>query len=304
MLSVMSLDGLLRGGRLFTVFVWIGVLVLVACGKRVPEDEVVARVGDAVLRRDVMIQRMKWEGMREDQENEFVERWVNQELLYQEARQLGLHKTEELRWELELVEKEFLIQKFLENTFANKILITEEEILSHYEKYKEEFRVDEDEVRALHILTKTREEANVARQEILAGKPFEEVAQERSVDIFRERGGDMGFFTRNDVIPEVQRYAFRSSEGTLSIVFSSSYGYHLLKVLKKRVKGDVRDLADVRAEIIQRLRVNKERSVYYDLLFQLQNKTKIHVAVPQSREGKRDSLSVRAGETGFEELRK
>lgn len=304
MLSVMSLDGRLRGGRLFLAFAWIGVLALVACGRRVPEEEIVARVGDAVLRRDVMIQRMKWEGMREDQENEFVERWVNQELLYQEAKKLGLHKTEELHWELELVEKEFLIQKLLENTFANKILITEEEVLSHYEKYKEEFQVDEDEVRALHVLTKTREEANAARQEILAGKPFEEVAKERSVDIFRERGGDMGFFKRDDVIPEVQRYAFRSSEGTLSIVFSSSYGYHLLKVLKKRVKGDVKDLSDVRAEIIQRLRVNKERSVYYDLLFQLQNKTKINVAVPRSREGKRDSLTVRTEETGFEELRK
>lgn len=300
MLSVMSLDSRSRGGWLFLAFAWIGVLALEACGGRVPEDEIVARVGDAVLKREVMIQRMRWEGMREDQENEFVERWVNQELLYQEARKLGLHKTEELRWELELVEKEFLIQKLLETTFANKILITEEEILSHYEKYKEEFRVDEDEVRALHILTKTREEANAARQEIRAGKPFEEVARELSVDIFRERGGDMGFFTRDDVIPEVQRYAFRSSEGTLSPVFSSSYGYHLLKVLKKRVKGDVKDLSDIRAEIIQRLRVNKERSVYYDLLFQLQNKTKIYVAVPRSREGKGDSLTVRTEETAKE----
>jgi len=270
------------------------VLIFVGCQSRVSENQIVARAGDSVLDREAMHQRMTWEGMRPEQESEFVDRWVNRELLFQEAKRLGLDKALELRWELELVEKEYLIQKLLERTFAKGVQVTDAEIAAYYEKNKELFRVDEDEIRALHILTKARREADIASQEIRAGKPFEKVAEERSVGIFRGMGGDMGFFNRGDVIPEVARLAFRLSEGRVSNIFQSNHGYHILKVLKKRKRGDIKELSEVRDEIFQHLRVSKERSVYYDLLYQLQNETKVYVSVPQSKEGHEDTLRVQA----------
>ena len=75
--------------------------------------------------------------------------------------------------------------------------------------------------------------------------------------------------------------AFAMAEGALSSVIRSEYGYHLIHVLKKRRRGQVKEFADVRDEIIRRLRITKERSVYYDLIFQLQNKTKVEVTVPE-----------------------
>jgi len=256
-------------------------LLTIACQRGPSDDAVVARVGNAVLTKDLLKRKLEWEGMREDQEFAFVERWINRELLYQEAKRMGLDQTEELQWEMELVEKEFLTQRLLDRTFAQKIQITDEEVASHYEKYREEFQVEEDEVRALHILTETQEEANAARQEVLAGRDFGKVAEERSSGIFRDMGGDMGYVQRGDVIPEVERILFRLQEGGVSQVFRSNYGYHLIKVIKKRSRGSIKDLDDIRNEIIQRIRVNKERAVYYDLLYQLQNKTKIDVAVPR-----------------------
>ena len=287
-----------RMGRSFSYSIFIIFLVLVGCRSRVAENEIVARVGNAVLSREVMHQRMAWEGMRPEQESDFVDRWVNRELLFQEAKRLRLDKALELRWELELVEKEYLIHKLLERAFAERVQIADEEIAAYYEKNKELFRVAEDEVRALHVLTKSKREADVAYQEIRAGKVFEKVANERSVGIFRERGGDMGFFKRGDVIPEVARLAFRLSEGRVSNVFRSSHGYHILKVLKKRKKEDVKELEEVRDEIFQRLRASKERSVYYDLLYQLQNKTKVYVSVPQSQEVGRDTLTAQVDQEG------
>lgn len=268
------------------------------------DDEVVARVGNTILTREDMKQKMAWEGVGPDQESDFVDRWVDRELLYQEAKRLGLDKAVELQWEIELVEKEYVIQMLLERTFMQEVEITEEEIVDYYERNKDEFQADEEAVRAFHILKESKAEADVARQEIMAGKAFEKVAQESSVGIFRERGGDMGFFRRGDVIPEIERYAFRLPEGQVSRVFQSNYGFHIIKVIKKRARGDYREISEVRDDIFHQLRVNKERSAYYDILFQLQNRTKVSVTIPRSLEGKQDTLTVQTEENGLEESEK
>ncbi|MCJ7812344.1 peptidyl-prolyl cis-trans isomerase [bacterium] len=281
-----------------TIFLYFFVLVisigLVTCKGDRGEDEIIARVGNASLSLADMKRRMEWEGMRPEQESEFVDRWVNRELLYQEAKKLGLDKSEseDLLMELEIVEKEYLIQKLLDRTFAQKIQITEEEIQSYYETNMDLFRVDEDQVKILHILTESKEEANLALQEIRAGKPFDQVAKERSIGIFNEKGGDMGFIKRLDVIPEIERVAFRTAEGRESDIFQSNYGFHIIKVIKKLSKDDVKDIADVRNEILQQLQVRKERFFYTDLVGQLQNNAKVQISVPKNREEVSDTMNV------------
>ena len=96
-----------RSKIVFTV-VLIALIVVMGCsGGR--DDDVIARVGNKVLAKSEMKKRMEWEGFRPDQDSDFVERWVNRELLYQEAKRLGLDRdSEELKWELELVEKDII----------------------------------------------------------------------------------------------------------------------------------------------------------------------------------------------------
>lgn len=273
-----------RSKIVFTV-VLIALIVVMGCsGGR--DDDVIARVGNKVLAKSEMKKRMEWEGFRPDQDSDFVERWVNRELLYQEAKRLGLDRdSEELKWELELVEKEYLIQKLLERTFAEKIEISEDEIVNHYEQNKNQFTVEEDEIRALHILTDKREDAVLALQEIHAGKSFQDVARERSQGIFRENGGDIGFFQERDVNREIWRRAKSLNEGQISPIFKSEHGYHILKVIKKRKKGNIKELEEVRPQIIQRIRITRESAVYYDLVYDLQNKVKVYVSVPPENGG-------------------
>ena len=267
-------------------------IMLLNCWGRGEEEEIVARVDNAVLTRQSMKSRMNWEGLREDQESEFVEKWVDRELLYREAKRLRLDKTEALQWELELVEKEYVIQKLLERIYAKKIQITEEEILAYYEQNQDLFRVEEEEVKILHILTKERNEARAALQEIQAGKDFSDVARECSIGLFHDQGGQLGYIKREDVIPEIARIAFHLTTGRMSSIIKSNHGYHVIKVTKKRSKGEIKDLSEVRDEILQRLRIIKERSAYYDLLFQLQNEVKVFVAIPRREETiENDSLS-------------
>jgi len=257
-------------------------LFSLACRPKIPENNVAARVGNAILTKDALKNKMISEGINPDQQNEFIEKWVNGELLVLEARKQGLDKTPEIQEEINNLENEILVHKLLEKIFAEQIRFSDEDMNSYYEKNKNLFAVAEEEVHVLHILTKTQYDASQALQEIRAGKVFEEVAKVRSIDTFREKGGDMGFIKRTDVIPEMVRIAFTTPEGAVSPVFSSSHGFHVLKVVKKYKPGDIQEFRDARNDILQRLRVNKERSIYMDLLYQLQNKYKVYVASSQN----------------------
>lgn len=278
------------------IFICLCIMITVSCNR---DDDVIARVGNTVLSKNDMQKRMEWEGFRPDQDSEFVERWVNRELLFQEAKRLGLDRNgDELKWEVELVEKEYLIQKLLERTFADKIEISEDEIVSHYEQNKNQFMVEKDEIRALHILSEKREDAVLALQEIRAGKVFQDVARERSQGIFRENGGDIGFFQEGDVNREIWRMARRLGEGEVSGIFHSEHGYHILKMIQKRTKGNIKDLEDVRSEILQRIRITRESAVYYDLVYDLQNKVKVYVSVPpKSANENQDTVSTHDNRT-------
>ena len=260
---------------LYTVVLFI---IFMTCRPSVPKEEVVAHVGNEVLSQEMLVRWMQWKGMGPGQKDDFIQDWVNRELLFQEAKRGGLGQSEELELEKALLEKEYVIQKLLERTFLEKIQVTDQEIQHYYEQNQDLFKVDEDEVRALHILTDTKEQANLARRDIQTGKPFEEVVQMYSVGTFKESSGDMGFIRREDVIPEIARPAFRLPENNLSQVIESSHGYHIIMIIKKRRKGSIKDLADVYEVILQHLRVKKERAVYYDLLSRLQNTSDVYVA--------------------------
>lgn len=267
-----------KAAHFFIVVMLGGMLLSVSCRRGVDDSEVVARIDNILLTKTMLENRMAVEGYTPDQENAYIERWVDRQLLYAEAQRMGFHRSEDLALELKMIEQEFLINRLLEATFAERIEITEAEISAVYDQDKDLFTVREEEVRLRHLLTETAEEANVARQEIRAGKAFEEVARERSVDLFREKGGDMGYVRRDELIPEVGRVAFTLSPGNVSRVITSSHGYHLIQLVEKHREGDIKPLAEVQDHIRQRIRVSKERNVYFDLLYQLQNRNKITIA--------------------------
>lgn len=248
------------------------------CRDRSGDDQVAARVGKAELTVKTLRSRMEKQGLPRSQETEFINTWVNEELLAQEARRQGLAGDGDLKWELEQIENQLLINKLIEKEFSEKVRITDDEAAGFYEKNKSLFTVEEEEVRFLHILTRTQADAEAALQQIRAGKSFEETARERSVDSFRGKGGDAGFIRRGDMVPELSRAAFSLTEGGLSPVIRSSQGFHLIKLVGRHAKGETRGLTEVRDEIMQRLRVEKERKVYYDLLYQLKSSSKVRIS--------------------------
>jgi peptidyl-prolyl cis-trans isomerase C len=93
----------------------------------------------------------------------------------------------------------------------------------------------EPEVHARHILLPTEEEAKAALARIKAGEDFAKVATELSKDPAGE-GGDLGWFTKDRMVPEFADAAFKLEPGQVSDPVKSQFGWHIIKVEGKRMK--------------------------------------------------------------------
>ena len=88
-------------------------------------------------------------------------------------------------------------------------------------------------VRAEHILVDTEEQAWAIKSRITEGESFEELAKEYSKCPSKEKGGDLGYFIRGQMVPEFENAAFSTPIGSVSDPVKTRYGWHLIKVTRK-----------------------------------------------------------------------
>ena len=92
----------------------------------------------------------------------------------------------------------------------------------------------EQEVRARHILVETEDEAKAVKAELDKGTDFAELAKKKSKDPGASDGGDLGFFTKEQMVPEFSTVAFALEPGKISDPVKSQFGWHIIKVEEKR----------------------------------------------------------------------
>ena len=92
----------------------------------------------------------------------------------------------------------------------------------------------EQEVHARHILVETEDEAKAIEAELKKGADFAELAKTKSKDPGAADGGDLGFFTKDQMVPEFSTVAFALEPGKISDPVKSQSGWHVIKVEEKR----------------------------------------------------------------------
>ncbi len=92
----------------------------------------------------------------------------------------------------------------------------------------------EQEVHARHILVESEDEAKQVLAELKKGADFAELAKKKSKDPGASDGGDLGFFTKEQMVPEFSAAAFKMEPGQLSEPVKSAFGWHIIKVEEKR----------------------------------------------------------------------
>jgi peptidyl-prolyl cis-trans isomerase C len=106
----------------------------------------------------------------------------------------------------------------------------------------------EEEVHARHILVETEDEAKAVKAELDKGGDFAELAKKKSKDPGASDGGDLGFFTKDQMVPEFSQAAFSLDPGKVSDPVKSQFGWHIIKVEEKR-KRKAPDFDQVKAQI-------------------------------------------------------
>src|SRR5437588_9581701 len=92
----------------------------------------------------------------------------------------------------------------------------------------------EQEVHARHILVETEADAKAVADELKKGADFAELAKKKSKDPGASDGGDLGFFTKDQMVPEFSTVAFALEPGKISDPVKSQFGWHIIKIEEKR----------------------------------------------------------------------
>ncbi|MBI1972901.1 peptidylprolyl isomerase [Candidatus Woesearchaeota archaeon] len=146
--------------------------------------------------------------------------------------------------------------------------ITDEEIEAFYEANEDDLTVPE-QVNASHILVKTEEEAKAILKELEKGKNFGTLAREKSIDpSAKTNSGNLGFFSKGQMVPEFETAAFALDEDELSEPTKSQFGYHIIKLHEKREAGKLtlqETKEDIR-KVLQEQKTKENVDVYVKAL--------------------------------------
>jgi peptidyl-prolyl cis-trans isomerase C len=235
-------------------------LLPAGCGRE--GQDVIAKVNGAKLTREDLRAEIPpdyYDSVTLDQKRDFVEQWIDSEVLYQEALRRGLQRQPETKKRIRSSEKNILISELIQQELDARIRVSTEEAREYYQTHTEEFTRQQDEMRANQILVPTLEEANAVRRQIQEGADFSRLARELSDDPSSIQGGDLGYFTRDDLLSEISKAVFEATPGTLLKPIKTEFGYHVLLVTDVQKAGTVLAFELVQDEIIGRLSREKER---------------------------------------------
>lgn len=258
------------------------------------------------------------EGKVSEFRKEVLDRLIDEELLYQEAKNLKMlvdksmvdAEIEKSRSQFpspeaftealaqnklteaglrEVLHRNLSIESFVEKVLARAVVVSDAEIHDFYTGNKDKFESPA-QAHARHILVtvdekadeKTRQAGKAKADDLLAklkgGANFEELARKNSDCPSAAQGGDLGFFGHGQMVPEFDTAAFALNPGELSGVVTTKFGYHIIRLEEKRAAGLVPEL-DVAPKIREYLVSQKTGAAVEKKLATLREKAKIELVM-------------------------
>jgi peptidyl-prolyl cis-trans isomerase C len=154
-------------------------------------------------------------------------------VLAQAAEQQKLADRDDVKHRILLERNKVLMEMLLQD--AGKAAATDDAMHKVYDDAVKQMG-NEQEVHARHILVPTEDEAKAIEAELKKGADFATLAKEKSKDPGAAEGGDLGYFTKDQMVPEFADVAFKLDKGQISDPVKTQFGWHIIKVEDKRTK--------------------------------------------------------------------
>ncbi len=283
--------------------------VAVVNGEKIPIEELNRKVDLIKQRYEGMGRPLESEQLKTLREN-ILNNMVEKELLYQETRKQGIEvapaevqnefdkirtkfpvpeefqkKIKEMGYTEDILKQQIhenlAVKNLIDQEVVAQIKVTDEEVKAYYEANKTEFTIPE-QVRARHILIKVgldasdaeKEEARKKIREIQKkqenGSDFATLAKDYSEGPSSKDGGDLGFFSRGQMVEAFDNAAFSLEPGKTSDIVETRFGYHLIQVEDRNPESQ-KSFDEVKAMIreeLQRQQVIQQLGPYIESLKQ------------------------------------
>jgi hypothetical protein len=222
-----------------------------------------------------------------EEKEQYLDRWITAELLYEAAVDNGFEVTHDIEVLLELQKKELVADRFIQRVIEERAVVSEEEVRAYYDAHEVEYTK---EFRVSHILVSTPEDAEVVFGD-LRKKTFSWVARRKSIDKHTGIGGDLGFLSKGNMIPEFEKVVFDMKVDEVSDVIETDFGYHIIKVTDIRDARNKLDYEEAKEEIASILMRTKRKAVYDSLITALKRNAVVEVFDEGLRWGVEESVA-------------
>jgi peptidyl-prolyl cis-trans isomerase C len=152
-------------------------------------------------------------------------------MVSQAADQKKISETPEFKRRLAMLRNKVLMGLALQDEVKSSL--TDEAFRKVYDEAVKTMTPQE-EVRARHILVENEDDAKAIAEQIKGGADFAALAKEKSKDPGAADGGDLGYFTKDQMVPEFADVAFQMYPGQVSNPVKSQFGWHIIKLEDKR----------------------------------------------------------------------
>ena len=246
-----------------------GVLAFVN-GRQITQNEFEIRWGELA---EATRARYEKDGGR----RRFLDELITRELLMQEARKQGLDQNDAIRDRAQRYREQLILDELLKDRIKAKIELSKEELDAFYEKHAHELLTSL-KIQVSQMLLPNYPAAKDLEKQINQGGDFAKFAQRYSIDgKTKGKGGDLGPYRKDLVIPEVDEVIHTLKPGMVSAPIKTDAGYYLVMITALDKEVIQADLA-VRERLRQELLNEKRRKRFDDVIADIRTKAIIRLA--------------------------
>ncbi len=257
------------------------------------EDKIVGKVGNELIRQSDI--EMGLSGVAPQQRKEvqndpeardrYVKSFVEFRLLVAKGRKMGLENSDFFKKRLSFAADQIIATELMNRdaeVLKKKIELTEPELKAYYEAHKDKFQTTADTYSARHILVKIKANADdkeglsdadakakiaKVQAELKAGKKLADLAKEYSDDPgSKDTGGLYEGFDPSQMVPEFGNAVKSQAIGVVGEPVKTQFGYHLIEVTDKKLKGAQRPFEAVSKEIPALAQPERQEKVWNEYL--------------------------------------
>ncbi|HSQ97907.1 MAG TPA: peptidylprolyl isomerase [Rickettsiales bacterium] len=210
-----------------------------------------------------------------------------------ESKKIGYQNDKEIVDKVNEYKKGLMREKYLNDNIYSKI--ADKDVLNEYNRIVSSLKGKE-ERRVKHILVETEDEINRVRRSVLRTGNFESIAKEKSIDTASaEKGGDLGYVLKEELVPEFGDMAFILKVGEISKPVKTQYGWHIIKV------EDAREAQFLPFEQVKdNIKMNLQQQEIQKFLLSMTKDTKVDIKIKKVETPKVEEQTVEVEEENNE----